>query len=251
MSLAPGTRIAADEIGARPWIMRQSWYNLLFAHWPIPARVMAERVPAGLDLDTWDGEAWIGVVPFGMRGVRLRFTPAVPGLSRFLELNVRTYVTAGGKPGVYFFSLDAASAPGVALGRAWYKLPYHRARMSMREAGGWIEYRSRRSRPPAEFRGRYRPIGDVFHAAGGTLEDWLTARYCLYTASRGRLWRGDIHHAPWPLQSAEAEIEVNTMAAAHGFVLPESKPLLHFAKRLDVVAWKLAKLKAAATSTMS
>ncbi|NUP88832.1 MAG: DUF2071 domain-containing protein [Candidatus Sumerlaeia bacterium] len=220
--------------------MAQSWHDLLFAHWPLPPGAIAPFVPSGLAVDTFEGHAWIAVVPFRMSGVRLRATPALPGLSAFPELNVRTYVTHRGQGGVLFFSLDAANALAVATARAWFGLPYFRARMRLRDGAGWITYastRTHRGAPPAEFEGRYRPTGAVFHAAPGSLEHWLTERYCLFAVRRGRLIRADIHHAPWPLQPAEAEIHLNTMTSPQRIELPPEAPHLLFARRLDVAVW--------------
>jgi uncharacterized protein len=222
-----------------PWVMVQTWHDLLFAHWPIALAALRPVVPPQLPLETWEGECWVGVVPFWMSGVRSRGMPAIPGLSRFPELNVRTYVTHGGKPGVYFFSLDAGSHPAVWGARALYHLPYFYAEMNADNVGGEIEYRSSRRGAHAEFRGHYSPSSTVKPRPPGTLEHWLTERYCLYTLHRGRLYRGEIHHAPWPLQDASAEIETNTMASTAGIHLPATKPLLHFSKRQDVLIWPL------------
>jgi uncharacterized protein YqjF (DUF2071 family) len=226
-----------------PWVMAQVWHDLLFAHWPIPAAEMAALLPPGLTLDTWEGEAWVGVVPFRMSGVRPRLLPAVPGLSAFPELNVRTYVRVGDKPGVWFFSLDAANPIAVAVARALFHLPYFRAEMGCEAEGEAIRYASKRTHsgaPPAELRGSYGPIGPVYTSAPGTLEAWLTERYCLYSVNgQGRIYRGEIHHAAWPLQKAEATFERNRVAQAAGIALPETPPLLHFARRLDVLAWAI------------
>jgi hypothetical protein len=226
--------------------MAQRWHDLLFAHWPIDVESMRKLVPAGVEIDTFDGQAWVGVIPFRMSGVRLRFTPAVPWLSAFPELNVRTYVTKGGKAGVYFFSLDAGNPVAVAVARRWFYLPYFNAAMRPDEGSAGIQYSSRRTHrntPGADFIGRYRPAGEVYRAEGGSLDHWLTERYCLYTNDpRGKLYRGEIHHSPWPLQPAEAEIETNTMALARGIALPQVAPVLHFARRLDVVVWPLQRL---------
>jgi len=223
------------------WVMVQSWHDLLFAHWPVPEAMLRPHIPARLAIDTFDGQSWLGVVPFRMSGVRLHGAPAVPWLSAFPELNVRTYVVAGGKPGVWFFSLDAGNAIAVAIARAWFHLPYFRARMSSAKLDGWIEYRSERTHRGAAsgvLLGRYRPVGEEFLAQSGSLEHFLTERYCLYTAdNQGPVIRGEIHHAPWPLQAAEAELTKNTMAEAAGFSLPAAQPLLHFAKRQDVLVW--------------
>ena len=201
----------------RAWVMAQSWHDLLFAHWPVPASELSPHLPPGLTLDTYESCAWVGVVPFRMSGIRLRGLPPVPGTSAFPELNVRTYVTDGAKPGVWFFSLDAANALAVAVARAWFHLPYFRARMRCDTKGDEIVYGSRRTHPgatPGVFRGRYGPAGDVYRSSAGTLEHWLTERYCLYAPSPRGVVRGEIHHVPWPLQPAWAEIDTNTIAAA-------------------------------------
>jgi uncharacterized protein len=229
-----------------PWIMAQSWHDLLFAHWPLPGPMLRPHIPARLAIDMFDGQAWLGVVPFRMSAVRLRGTPAVPGLSAFPELNVRTYVSVDGKPGVWFLSLDADNRIAVAIARAWFHLPYFRARMSCARRNGWIEYKCERSHPGAHsgvLNGRYRPIGEVFAAAPGSLEYFLTERYCLYAAdNEGRITRGEIHHAPWPLQLADAELISNTMPEADGIHLAPAKPLLHFSRRQDVVVWQPRRL---------
>src|SRR5579863_3891067 len=220
-------------VNVKPWVMAQTWCDLLFAHWPVPAAVLRRVVPAELELDLWAGEGWLGVVPFRMEGIRRRGGFAVPILSTTPEINVRTYVTLLGKPGVYFFSLDAASALVVWGARQFFGLPYYRARMEARAEGDAVQYRSSRLAGSAEFRGWYRPVGEVRRAGAGTLEHWLTERYCLYTATA----RADILHQPWPLQNAEARIGLNTMAQAAGIELPRRPPLLHFARRLDVQVW--------------
>ena len=144
-----------------PWLMTQSWHNLLFAHWPVDAETLRTKIPPGLPLDLFDGQAWIGIVPFRMTNVAPRFIPALPLLSEFAELNVRTYVTLGGKPGVYFFSLDAANLPAIWAARRFYHLPYFHASMSTHAHGDWIHYESVRRNQRTEFRGRYRPRGPV------------------------------------------------------------------------------------------
>lgn len=231
---------------AHPWLIAQSWLDLLFAHWPVPAPQLAELVPPRLTLDTFQGEAWVAVVPFRMSAVRPRFLPATPWISSFPELNVRTYVTCNSaesrRPGVFFFSLDAQNPVAVALARRFFHLPYFRAQMACRSENDTVHYQSRRNHsgaPDADFRARYRPTGPVYHTEPGSLEQWLIERYCLYSVDRrGRIFRSDVHHAPWPLQPAEAEFERNWVAQGHKVFLPDSKPLLHFARRLDVLTWR-------------
>jgi uncharacterized protein len=228
----------------RPWVMAQTWLDLLFAHWSVEPAALERVVPAALPLDTRDGRAWVAVTPFTVRGLRARGTPPVSRVSTFPEINVRTYVTVGGKPGIYFFSLDADSALAVTAARRLYRLPYFRARMTTEREDGRVLRASRRvgAEAPAgaTFRGRYGPVGEVFEARPGTLEHWLTERYCLYTLDDGGApLRGEIHHAPWPLQPAEADLEVNTMAAQIGLALGGEAPLLHYSRRQDVVFWTL------------
>lgn len=226
-----------------PWIMHQTWHDLLFAHWPLPPEVLRPLVPASLPIDTFDGQAWVGVIPFHMSGVRMRGTPGIPKLSAFPELNVRTYTVLDGRPGVFFFSLDAGNALAAAAARTWYRLPYYTARMSCSWQTGAVAYESHRLRSAAAFLGTYRPTGDVAGAPTGSLAHWLTERYCLYTVDRrSRIYRAEIHHNPWPLQPAEADIAVNTMTEPIGLRLPDTAPLLHFAQRLDVVVWPLQRL---------
>jgi hypothetical protein len=195
-------------------------------------------------LQEFDGSAWIGVVPF-LLDVRPRYVPPLPLGSRFPEINVRTYVEADGKPGVWFFSLDARNHLAVLAARRFFHLPYHKAQMRVDLAGKEVRYETRRTNGAhsPEFIGSYRPTSDVFEATPGTLEHWLTERYCLYAQDpTGALYRVDIHHPPWPLQRAEAEIESNTMVAPLGILLREAPPLLHFVRKLEVRVWPLERL---------
>lgn len=234
---------------AGAWAVRQVWSALAFLHWRVPVDAVRQKLPAGLEVDTFDGSAWIGVVPFRMEGVHLRGLPPVPGTDEFPELNVRTYVTAEGKPGVWFFSLDAASSVTSTVARVWYGLPYWRARMEMTEEEGRVSYSSVRiskGAPPAVFRGRYAPAGAEFRARPGSLEHFLAERYCLYANARGGgLARADIHHAPWELRPAKVHTLENTMAEAAGFgIAPEPDNAL-FARRIEAFAWTPAPLAAA------
>ncbi len=231
---------------AAPWIMTQTWHDLLFAHWPVDKVRLADCLPPSLELDLFEGEAWLGIVPFHMTNVAPRGVPSLPWVSAFPELNVRTYVRRGGRPGVYFFSLDAGNPVAVATARALFHLPYFQASMTVEDEGGRIHYRSRRAGSiavPADLVVSYAPDGAVFHAVPGTLEYFLTERYCLYTVdAQAHALRLDIHHPPWALQPAEARFQTNTMVDAAGLRLPGRAPLVHFSKRQDVVAWPLARL---------
>jgi uncharacterized protein YqjF (DUF2071 family) len=223
--------------------MGQTWEDLLFAHWPVAPLSLQRLLPPGLPLDTFDGAGWVGITPFRLSRLRLRALPALPGASSFPEINVRTYVRLGGKPGVFFFSLDAGSALAVAAARRLYRLPYFRARFSVETRESGILYTNRRTHPgapAADFSAKYTPAGEASLARPGSLAWWLTERYCLYAVDRaGRFHRAEIHHAPWPLQPARAAIQRNTMASAAGVELPDSPPLLHFARHLDVWVWPL------------
>ena len=232
----------------QPWVMRMQWHDLLFMHWPVNCDALRRYIPPRLEIDTFDGSAWIGVVPFRMNGVGPRLIPPAPYLSAFPELNVRTYVSAEGKPGVWFFSLDAGNPIAVEAARDLFHLPYYNARMTCKLAGEAVQYssvRTHRGAAPATFQGQYRPAGPAYHSTPGTLESWLTERYCLYAANRrGAIWRGDIQHRQWPLQPAEAAIERNHMTDQIRLTLPDTKPLLHFARQLEVIAWLPQRLRA-------
>jgi uncharacterized protein len=225
--------------------MFMRWHDLLLIHWRVDPALLRPHIPKSLELETYDGSAWLGVVPFWMSGIRARFTPPDPGLSRFPELNVRTYVTAEGKPGVWFFSLDAANRVAVRAARWTFNLNYFDARMrcDVDAATSEVCYsstRTHRGEPPAAFEATYAPTGPPFTAAPGSLDHFLAERYCLYAAAPdGRTFRGEIAHRPWPLQPARLELRTNTMAEPLGISLPSSLPPDHvrFGKRLDVVAW--------------
>jgi uncharacterized protein len=224
----------------RPWLMGQTWYDLLFAHWRVPTGALRRLVPEPLELDLYEGEGWLGVTPFVIGGLRLRGAPPVPWLSRFPELNVRTYVTYEGRPGIYFLSLDAARLAAVYAARAAYRLPYFHAEMSASRLDGTIRFSSRRERPDAAFLATYEPSGARLPLEEGSLERWLAERYCLYVVDDGgRVLRADIHHPPWPLEPAEASIERNTMASPLGIEL-DGKPRLHYCARQDTLIWSLA-----------
>lgn len=228
-----------------PWLMFMRWHDLLFLHWPVRPEAIRPLIARHIELETFDGFCWIGIVAFHMSGVRLRY---VPVSFAFPELNVRTYVSAGGRSGVWFFSLDATNPLAVRVARR-LGLPYHHARMTVQLENDAVRYRSSRSRKrpaPAEFSAVYRPTGPVYHAAPGTLDHWLTERYRLYGAiDRHRAVCGDIHHPPWPLQAARAELYTNTMTRPLGIELPGTQPICHFARLQEVVAWPVVPVERA------
>ncbi len=200
-------------------------------------------MPKGLRLQEFDNTAWLGLVPFRMAGLTRRGLPDFPPISSFPELNLRTYVECDGKPGVWFFSLDAASLPIVIGGRYLYGLPYRWANMRQRWIEGWHYFQSNRWRGKAKFQARYRPVGDVFFPAQGTFEHWLSERYCLYSHSRRHgLQRLEVHHAPWPLQKAEVVIQKSTILSVAGMTPLDENPVCHFSSGVDVVAFNTHKI---------
>jgi len=234
-------RRTIEEVGHRPyplptepWVMAQTWLQLLFAHWPIPAGAIAPLIPAGLELDTWEASAWLTVSPFAVQGLRPRLLPPLP---RFLETNVRTYVRRRDRPGILFFSLDATSRTAVQAARFVYRLPYLPAAGNMTENSGDVSSRIQRRRGGDCLLPRYTPAGPAAPAAPGTLEHFLAERYCFFTRSRGRLLRCEIHHPPWPLAPADAELSLEGLLPP-SLPPPTSEPLFHYAARQDVVAWR-------------
>lgn len=233
------------------WVITQRWNDLLFAHWPVPSSALAPLIPDGLQLDTFHGSAWIGVIPFRMDHIKMRGLPPIPFTRSFPELNLRTYVRDHtGTPGVYFLSLDANSLLAVGFARTMYNLPYHWAEMKMqqRTEREFAFYSRRRgARPAVIFKARYRGLGPTRKLAesrSGSLEYFLTERYCLFTRGHaGEPMRANVHHIPWPLEEAEAEIEQNDLAAAIGIRLPDQEPVLHYSRRLAVYIWQLERIK--------
>lgn len=226
-------------------VMRQSWRDLLFLHWPVNAEAVQTLLPPGLTVDTWEGQAYVGLIPFTMRNVRPVWSPSVPGLSHFHECNVRTYVhRAGRDPGVWFFSLDAANLPAVQIARRLFFLPYFHAAMSLVRQGEQIEYRTDRQGAAfgtAHCHLSYTPAGQPAPAAPDTLEFFLAERYLLYSARGERLYRGQVHHRPYELQSARLHGIGQSLTGAAGFAdLNPLPPLIHYARGVDVEIFGLA-----------
>ncbi len=228
-------------------VMHQKWGKLLFIHWRVPFPTVRSLVPDSLSIDLHEGAAWIGVVPFTMWDVHPSLTPALPGLSAFHELNVRTYVHRDGVPGVYFLSLDASLPLAVWAARRFYHLPYYTARIQLRESAGEIDYHSRRVHKgalPAGFRARWQPTSPLPPTEPGSLEFFLTERYCLYTEHRGRLYRCRIHHPPWPLNDVRLDELDTDLLASHGIPEPDEPPLLHAVNAIAVDIWPLSPVEA-------
>lgn len=235
------------EIAHRPWplpsgrwVMGQTWESLVFLHWRVPVSEVRPHIPAGLEIEEFDGSAWLGIVPFRITGLHARGMAPLPRLSAFNELNVRTYVRgADGKPGVWFFSLDATSRLAVRAARRTYRLPYFHARIALAGDGSRIEVDcSRLAQPGRVFSGAFRATGAQAVSPADSLEFFLVERYCLYAEGGGALWRAEIHHAPWVVAEGEAEIDENAIAP----VPLTGTPLCHVAGRQDVVVWPLRQL---------
>jgi uncharacterized protein len=224
-------------------LMHQNWGKLLFMHWRIDEKLLGPLIPNALEIDTFDGSAWIAIAPFTMWDIRAfpPYLPAVPGLSAMHELNVRTYVHFDRIPGVWFFSLDCDSAAAVLGARTFFHLPYYNAEIELNQEGKTIEYGlSRREDPPAEFDASWK-IGESLHYAHpGSLEFFLTERYCLYSEDgEGGIHRSRIYHQPWPLQNASLVSFDSTMIESHGLPTPNDDPLLHYAEEISVEIWPL------------
>ncbi|MBM7694645.1 uncharacterized protein YqjF (DUF2071 family) [Peribacillus deserti] len=228
------------------WLMKQEWNDLLFLHWPVPVEILREKVPKRLDLDLFEGTAWITITPFKVTGMRFHGLPPIPFMNAYLELNVRTYVRFNGIPGIYFFSLDANHLPSVLGAKTFFALPYKLARMSYKKKNGVITFTANRT-PAGEkeeiFKASYEPEGELFSAVPGTLDYWLMERYCLFTYRGSQFYRGDIHHDQWKMTLAKTDIEANTMPS----ILPDScyngKPFIHYSPFRRVFFFPLKKVE--------
>jgi len=223
-----------------PWVMRQSWNNALFIHYPIAINKLRQLVPEQLQLDTYDGWGWISIVPFKMEKVGIR---AIPFSITFPELNIRTYVTIDNKPGVYFFSLDATNLPVVFLSNMFINLPYLHSQMTIHHDGDYTSFSCIRKSSDESIACLYHPISEPFTASKGTFDYWVTERYCFYTVnSAGKVNRCNILHKPWPLQHAEAEIRHNSLFSSKSLQFEAITPILHYSKGVDVRVWPLERV---------
>src|SRR2546426_5500766 len=238
-------RLAVRERPEGRPLMHQNWGKLLFMHWRIDEKLLRPLIPEGLDIDIFGGSAWIGVIPFTMWGIRASFLPPIPGTNAFHELNVRTYVTFNGLPGVWFFSLDATNKLAVWGARKFYSLPYFNAHISLAQADNTIHSSSRRDDirgAPAKLETTW-AIGEPLpRSLPDSIESFLTERYCLYSERHGELYRARIHHQPWPLQQADLVSLDSSMIESLGLPTPQGDPLLHYCEQLSVDIWPLRKI---------
>jgi uncharacterized protein YqjF (DUF2071 family) len=229
-------------------VIHQSWGKLLFMHSEVPVDVLRPLIPRPLEIDTFKDKAYVALTPFTMWNVRPMFLPAVPFVSAFHELNVRTYVHLNGEPGVWFFSLDANSALSVWGARLLYHLPYFYSRIELKEDGDSIDYRLRRT---AEMSARFHANwtvekGESFHAIPGSIEFFLAERYSLFTEHNKAIYRCRIHHEAWPLRYATLESFETDLFQVNGLPVPEGDPMLHSGGPVDVEIWRLEKAAEAA-----
>ena len=227
-----------------PWVMTQKWEHVLFMHWPVPEDALRKYIPQKLEIDTFNGEAWIGILAFKVSDIRMRGLPRIPFYNTLLEVNVRTYVKYKGVGGAYFFSLDANKL-AVVLGARILTLPYNNAKIRMKKKKDQINYYSKRkgiSTDPQTFHGSYWPVETNFSPAEqGTLTHWLAERYRLWTTRGDSLYQGDIHHRKWNLSPAAAEMQTQTLID----FLPEKHldkaPLLHYSPAQRALIWPIRK----------
>lgn len=227
--------------------MWQTWEHLLFANWPVPPALLRPLIPAQIEVDTFDGQAWVTIIPFLLSGVRIRSAPRIPLMHTFPEINVRTYVRAGGKRGIYFLSLDAANPLITSIAKKWYRLPYHPATMQFQRRGDEIDVQSRRWRSSSaagQFSATYRPDSSLFLPQPGSLEHWLTERYTLFCqcARSQKIYGADVYHEPWKVKKAAATLRENTLA--HSFLSLERDPhLCLYARGVQSIIWPIREVK--------
>ncbi len=228
------------------WIMSQSWRNLLFIHWPIPPEILRPHIPSTLEIDTYNRSAWLGVVVLVIEGIHPRGLSSISLTPTFPEINVRTYVHYDGKPGVFFLSLDVENWASNTIAKRWYHLPYKKAAVTFRKEGQTFyckSVRKEKASPPFSFQVKYSPVSEVYFPKEGTLDHWLTERYCLFSSNNGsNIFCGEIQHCPWPLQKAEAEINRNTLLTRYKINSTEIQPISYFSKGVDTLFWNIKKV---------
>lgn len=231
---------------SRPWIMRQVWQNFIFVHWPVSMESIRALVPSCLEIDTFDRQAWIGIYTFRTQGLYLRGFPSLSLFSPFYGINLRTYVTYKGKPGVYFIHLNSTHWTALRIARAWYRLNYFHAKIRFSNDGEYLVYdgiiQSHKG-TSSTYHIRFSPESMVYYPQREKLDYFLTERYCLYSVdSKDHLYCAEIHHSPWPLQKANAEILNNSLTKFYNLQLTNQKPVFHFSKGVDVLIWNINRL---------
>lgn len=232
---------------SKNWIMRQKWRNVLFLHWPIPVEKLRPHIPSSLQIDTFNGSAWLGIILFVLEGIFPFEIPSISLTPKFPEINVRTYVKYDGKPGIYFLSIDVMNWASLKIAKNWYHLPYHSSQIFFQKEEQKFHCHSIRKgneNTPISFKGKYAPVSEVYFPKEGTLDHWLIERYCLYSSNNGiNIYCGDIHHRPWPLQKAKIELVKNTLFTPFHFDLFEEKPIAHFSIGVDSLIWNIKKIR--------
>jgi uncharacterized protein YqjF (DUF2071 family) len=227
------------------WIMKQSWKNVFFIHLPVSAPSLRPHIPSCLDLDVYEGEPWISLVLFTIEGIYLKGIP-FSVVSAFPEINVRTYISYNKRPGVFFLSLDAKHWATYTIAKKWYHLPYYESQISVKQTNQFTSYNSiRKDRKvvPAEFKGTLKSLSETFYSKQNSLEYWLTERYYLYSSNQGKdAFRAKIHHEPWQLQEAKAEINANTLISSMNILPLNEDPIVHFSTGTNVLISNLNKL---------
>ncbi|MBS4202106.1 DUF2071 domain-containing protein [Bacillus sp. FJAT-49732] len=233
-------------IPSKKWIMRQKWSNVFFMHWPIQPELLQPYIPSSIEVDTYDGFAWLGVIIFNIDGIYLRGFPPVSFRPAFPEINLRTYVKCDNKPGIYFLSLDVDDWTSYTLAKRWLNVPYHPAKISIQKNVDTFHYESLRmgsSNTPIVCKGSFTPQSNIFHPNSDTIDHWLSERYCFFSNDqRSNMYCLDIHHHPWPLQKADAVIKKNDLFKPFSFHLEDEKPILHFSQGVEALIWNIKKL---------
>ncbi|MEH7125174.1 DUF2071 domain-containing protein [Bacillus sp. JJ1532] len=226
--------------------MRQTWRDLLFIHWPIPSEKLRKHIPASLEIDTFNGSAWLGIIVFVMDGIYPRGLPNISILPKFQEINVRTYVKCNGKSGIYFLSLDVCDWASYTIAKRWLRLPYQSAQISIEKKGQNFHYKSirkRKTKYEITIDGTYKPLEEVYLPKEGTLDHFLTERYCFFSSNNGiHTYCLEIHHQPWQLQKTEIEIYKNTLFTPFNIDVNKVTPISHFSKGTDSLIWNIKKI---------
>ena len=224
-----------------PWIMKQTWHDLLFAHYPVKLELLQKLVPPVFQLDSYNGIGWVGVVPFHVQNHRVRLLPPIPGFDRFAQINIRTYVTVNGKRGVYFIRVHMNHLIAGVLAKTFYYMPFQAAIVKMEQSDRYINFCSIKSKQ-IEFQCHYTPISESKLAEKASFEHWLVERYSMYSLNRkGEVMRSDILHNYWPLQLAEGEITNHSILLNEGIQVANNEPILHYAKKMEAMLWPVVR----------